>query len=242
MNIPSWQPEALESILALMLCTLGFTAYHFLSLSPRIRNHYTQKYGAEKGHTQHVFFQRYLGMFSIGLIPALVMWIVVGKGLPSYGVSLENFQTSILWILGLGAIILIINYVKKPKPQSLAFYPMIREKVWSKKLVLQNALSWMGYLVGYELMFRGILLFALVPLLGVWPAIAVNAALYSFAHIPKNVGETIGSIPLGVIFCLLTLHTGTIWIALCVHIMMALSNSFFSLRAHPDMQIAKGKN
>jgi membrane protease YdiL (CAAX protease family) len=239
MNLPPWQPEALTGILAIMLCTLGFTAYHFLSLSPRIKNRYAQKYGQEKGHTRHIFFQRYIGMLCIGLLPALVMWLVTGNGLADFGVPFENTTTSLLWILGLGVLIILINYFNTQNPKNLAFYPMIREKVWSRKLVMQNALSWIAYLVGYELMFRGILLFGLVPLLGVWPAIAVNAALYAFAHIPKNLGETIGAIPLGVLFCLLTLHTGTIWIALIVHIIIALSNSFFSLRAHPDMKLAK---
>jgi len=170
------------------------------------------------------------------------MWLVIGKGLPAYGVSFENVLTSLYWILGLGILIVAINFFNPKTPKSLAFYPMIREAVWSRKLAFQNAISWMGYLVGYELMFRGILLFSLVPLLGVWPAIIVNAALYSFAHLPKNVGETVGSIPVGVIFCLLTLHTGTIWIALCVHMVIALSNSFFSLRAHPEMTFSKGGN
>lgn len=236
MSIPSWQPEALESTLALLLFTLGFSAYHFLSLSPRLKEYFTQKYGAEKGHTRHVFFQRYLGMLSIGLIPALVMWLCLGKGLTAYGVTLENIDTSLYWILGLGTPILIISYFKTQSPGNLASYPMIREKEWGRKLVFQNAISWIGYLVGYELMFRGILLFGLVPLLGVWPAIAVNAALYALAHIPKNVGETLGAIPLGIFFCLLTLHTGTVWIAMFVHFIIALSNSFFSLRAHPEMK------
>jgi len=239
MNIPPWQPEALEGVLVLMLCTIGFTAYHFLSISPRIKNHYEQKFGPEEGQSRHVFFQRYTGMITIGLIPALVMMIVTGKSLGDYGVSTQNFPTSLAWIGGMGVLILIINYFNTQNPKNLAFYPMIRSKEWSRKLLLHNALSWMGYLLGYELMFRGLLLFGLVPLLGIWPAIAVNAALYAYAHIPKNLGETLGAIPLGVIFCLLTLHTGTIWIALFVHIIMALSNSFFSLRAHPDMRLKR---
>ena len=57
--------------------------------------------------------------------------------------------------------------------------------------MLTEGLGWFIYLFGYELLFRGILLFPLVAAIGVWPAIGVNIALYSATHIPKGVEETI---------------------------------------------------
>ncbi|MBW6536391.1 MAG: CPBP family intramembrane metalloprotease [Mariniphaga sp.] len=105
-----------------------------------------------------------------------------------------------------------------------------------------NLLGWFLYLLGYEFLFRGILLFSLVEPLGVWPAIAVNIALYSATHIPKGLAEAIGAIPLGLIFCLLTLASGTIWIAFIVHVAMAWTNSLTSVKFNPDIQyIPNGK-
>ena len=103
-------------------------------------------------------------------------------------------------------------------------------------LKIKNALGWAAYLFGYEILFRGILLFPLVAEFGVWPAIAVNIALYSSTHIPKGLDETIGAIPLGIVLCVLTLLTGTIWIAFFVHLAMALTNSFTALKHHPEMK------
>ena len=101
---------------------------------------------------------------------------------------------------------------------------------------MKNALGWTIYLFGYEILFRGILLFPLVTEFGVWQAIAVNVALYSATHIPKGLDETIGAIPLGIVLSLLTLQTGTIWIAFLVHVTMALTNSFTALKHHPEMK------
>ena len=67
-----------------------------------------------------------------------------------------------------------------------------------------NLLGWAIYLFGYEFLFRGILLFPLAETVGVWPAIAVNIALYSATHIPKGLDETLGAIPLGLVLCWLT--------------------------------------
>ncbi len=180
---------------------------------------------------------RYLGATTIGIIPAIVLLIITGKGLEDYGFAFKNHTTSLAWIGGLACIIIPMNFFNSKKEKNLAFYPNVREKEWTKKMVFTNALTWVSYLFGYELMFRGLLLFATVPLLGEWPAIILNAAIYALVHVPKNLEETIGAIPLGVVLCLITLTTGTIWVAFFVHITLALSNFFFSLKHHPEMKV-----
>jgi membrane protease YdiL (CAAX protease family) len=93
--------------------------------------------------------------------------------------------------------------------------------------------------LGYEFLFRGILLFPLVDALGVWPAVAINTVMYSATHIPKGLDETIGAAFLGVVLCLVTLITGTLWVAIVIHITMALTNSFSSIYHNPEMNFVK---
>lgn len=237
MNIPNWHSEYLEPVLALLLVTAGFAVYHFVSISEKVKSRFIEKHGPERGNTKMILFQRYLGAMTIGIIPGIVLMLVFGKSWAEYGFRFQNHLTSIYWIVGLAAVVLPINYFNSKKPKNLAQYPMIREKEWSKGLVFENAFSWCAYLFGYEFMFRGLLLFSTVPLMGEWPAIALNAAIYALVHVPKNLEETIGAVPLGVLLCLITLTTGTIWVAFFVHISLALSNSFFSLAAQPEMRI-----
>ena len=238
MNIPSWNPDYLEPILAIALLTAGFSIYHFVSIAEATQNRFAKKYGAGPGHTKMTLFNRYLGAMTIGIIPAIILVLVTGKSLADYGFKFENGLLSLYWIAGIACIVVPMNFFNSKKEKNLAFYPNVREKVWSKALVAKNAFSWVAYLFGYELMFRGLLLFATVPLLGEWPAIVLNAALYELVHVPKNLAETIGAVPLGVLLCLITLTTGTIWVAFFVHITLALSNFFFSLRHHPEMRVA----
>jgi membrane protease YdiL (CAAX protease family) len=174
---------------------------------------------------------------TIGVIPAAIMLILNKGDLASFGLAFQNHETSLAWIFGLALIIIPMNFFNSKKEKNLAFYPNVREKEWTKTMVAKNAFSWISYLFGYELMFRGVLLFSTIPLLGEWPAIVLNAALYALVHVPKNLEETIGAVPLGIILCLITISTGTIWVAFFVHITLALSNFFFSLRHHPDMKV-----
>lgn len=237
MNIPAWNTAYLEPILAFALLTLGFSVYHFVSISVKIKEKYLAQFGLIKGNTKFLWMTRYLGAMTIGIIPSITLLIVTGKNLEEYGIVFKSHGLSLAWIVGLACIIIPMNFFNSKKDKNLAFYPNVREKEWTKKMVATNAFTWIAYLFGYELMFRGLLLFATVPLLGEWPAIALNTALYALVHVPKNLEETIGAVPLGVILCLITLTTGTIWVAFFAHITLALSNFFFSLKHHPEMKV-----
>ena len=237
MDIPVWKTEYLEPVLAIALVTLGFSIYHFASISKKLMQRFIDKYGEVRGHTKATWFYRYLGAMTIGIIPAIIIILDLEKDLSDYGIAFKNHETSLYWIFGLALVIIPMNFFNSKKEKNLAFYPNIREKEWTKPMVVKNAFTWCAYLFGYELMFRGLLLFATVPLIGEWPAVILNASFYALVHVPKNLEETIGAVPLGVILCLITLTTGTIWVAFFVHITLALSNFFFSLKHHPEMKV-----
>ena len=237
MDIPVWKAEYLEPVLAIALVTVGFSVYHFYSISDKVKESFVKKFGETRGQTKATWAHRYVGAMTIGIIPAIIMVLVLDKDLSEYGVTFQNHDISLYWIFGLALIIIPMNFFNSKKEKNLAFYPNVREKEWTKGMVAKNAFSWCAYLFGYELMFRGILLFATVPLIGEWPAVILNASFYALVHVPKNLQETIGAVPLGIILCLVALTTGTIWVAFFVHITLALSNFFFSLRHHPEMKV-----
>ena len=178
----------------------------------------------------------------MGIFPTIICLIFLPEiTLADLGLTLiyETSLFSLFWIFVLSAIIVPLTYLSAQKPKNLANYPQIRAKVWSKKMLFINALGWFLYLFGYEFLFRGVLLIPLIEPLGMWPAIAINIALYSATHIPKGLDETIGAIPLGFTLCLLTISSGTIWIAFIVHVVIAWTNTFTALKFHPDMQLQK---
>tara|TARA_B100000886_G_scaffold233042_1_gene162801 strand:- start:646 stop:1182 length:537 start_codon:yes stop_codon:yes gene_type:complete len=178
----------------------------------------------------------------MGIFPTTICLILLPEiTLSDLGLTLiyETSLFSLFWIFVLSAIIVPLTYLSAQKPKNMVNYPQIRAKVWSKKMLFINALGWFLYLFGYEFLFRGILLIPLIEPLGMWPAIAINIALYSATHIPKGLDETIGAIPLGFILCLLTISSGTIWIAFIVHVVIAWTNTFTALKFHPDMELQK---
>ena len=238
----NWTALDLKICLPILSTLVFFSIYWFTSKSKKIKAIFFNKYDHDQASLKHIFFTKYFGFFSMGIFPTIIcLFFLPDITLEKLGLTFINETSlfSLLWILGLSVLIIPLVYFSAKKPKNLLNYPQIRAKVWTKKMLFINALGWFLYLFGYEFLFRGVLLIPLIEPLGMWPAIAINISLYSATHIPKGLDETIGAIPLGFILCLLTISSGTIWIAFIVHVVMAWTNTFTALKFHPEMQFQK---
>ena len=238
----TWTDLDLRISLPLLLTLVFFSIYWFTSKSEKIKKRFYDKYDHDQASLKHIFFTKYFGFISMGILPTIFCLVFLPElTLADLGLTFiyKTAQFSIFWILGLSILIIPLVYFSAKKPKNLVNYPQIRAKVWTKKMIFINALGWFLYLFGYEFLFRGVLLIPLIEPLGMWPAIAINIALYSATHIPKGLDETVGAIPLGFVLCLLTISSGTIWIAFIVHVVMAWTNTFTALKFHPEMNLKK---
>jgi membrane protease YdiL (CAAX protease family) len=230
MQMTSTLDNSIFLIAALAVASAGFVCYYFLPVAKFVQSWFRP----EKQETMVVLFQRLLGFIIFGILPVVIIQFPEGADISQFGIKCPVGATW-YWTAFLSVLVVVMNLLNASRPANLAMYPQVRKKEWSVKLFVASALTWILYLIGYEFLFRGFLLFAALPVMGLWPAIALNTAIYMLVHLPKGIKETLGAIPLGVILCYLTVQTGSIWIAVLVHIVMALSNEWLSLRAHPGM-------
>lgn len=221
-------------ISALAVTTFGFIAYLYI-VSPRFTLRILK---LEMGKPLQVYVQRLVGAFIYGILPVIIILISGKESFGEFGIKAPTGATY-LYTLALSVLILPMNYLNAPKPANLNVYPQIREGRWSLGLILGSAISWIIYLTGYEFLFRGFLFYTSLNIIGLWPAIILNTAIYSLVHLPKGFKEMAGAIPLGMVLCYLTYRTGSIWVAVFTHIILALSNEWFSLYKHPEMIIKR---
>lgn len=224
-----------QVVFVLALVITGFIIFWFISESDNLKKSFFSRLPKEKASIRWVLFQKYIGFLFLGIIPLLLSVLFLPFSLQDYGLGFQNMLVSLWWVAALAVIILLMNIRAARRPQNLAMYPMIRAKQWGRGLVMTNAMATFFYLFAYELLFRGILLMVCAFYLGVWPAIAINVALYSAVHLPKGPAETIGAIPFGLLICYITLTTGTIWVAVTVHVILSLSNDYLAVYYHPEM-------
>lgn len=237
--ILSLNAEHLPAILAIGAVTVGFIIYYFVMISPAAERKVRGKRDADEGQVRWIVFQRLWGGVILGLFALLTPLIGLGKAPWDYGMSFSIDGETALMILVMGVVIIGINLLRAGKPANLVQYPQIRVQRWNWPLLLASSGGWIIYLLGYELMFRGFLLYGCVEVMGIWPAIAINASIYSFAHFFKGIGETVGAIPFGIIICVLTLYTGNFMLAFIVHCFLALSNQTVAMWKHPEMTFGK---
>ncbi|MFC4723389.1 CPBP family intramembrane glutamic endopeptidase [Geojedonia litorea] len=88
------------------------------------------------------------------------------------------------------------------------------------------------FLLCYEFFFRGILLYKFLEIGSVYASILYCTVLYVLIHCFDSRKEILGAIPFGVVLCVFTFLTNSIWYAFFIH--MALSavyeiSMFYSL-------------
>jgi membrane protease YdiL (CAAX protease family) len=234
----NWSTTDTRVFLPIFFAVMFFVLYWFTAQSIKIKAFFFAKNTYDKASIKHVFFTKVFGFFSMGVAPTILcLFFIPELSIADYGLTIipKTSMFTVIWIVGLSFVVVPLAYFSAKKPKNLLNYPQIRAKFWTKKTLFINLLGWFLYLFGYEFLFRGTLLIPLEEALGVWPAIAINVALYSATHIPKGLDETLGAVPLGIVLCLLTLASGTIWIAFIVHLAMAWTNSITALKYNPKI-------
>ncbi|MDH5412506.1 MAG: CPBP family intramembrane metalloprotease [Flavobacteriaceae bacterium] len=78
------------------------------------------------------------------------------------------------------------------------------------------------FLFSYEFFFRGILFFSLLELNGLFIAITITTILYVLIHVFDTKKEIIGAIPFGIILCLFSYYTQSIWMAFIIHMTLSV--------------------
>lgn len=237
----SWDHEILLFVVAVVWSAVGFSIYIFLSRNRSIARKIWKAKPKLDSQAKEIVLQRLWGFIFLGVFPVIFLLFLPDKGLKDLGLGFSWQTAPPWWVLVVLVIILVAGFYSAKQAGNLAMYPQIRNQQWTKGLLALSGLSWVVFLLGYEFLFRGFLLYASLAVMDVWPAIALNSAFYALAHLYKGPGETFGAIPVGALLCYLTLLTGNIWTAVGIHAVMALSNEWWSIKANKNMHILKSK-
>jgi len=223
----------MSMIIPVVLVLVAFALYYLVISRPLMKIWFP---ATPAGHPRRVALQRLAGVFFFGILPQA--WLLAAKHFipQTTGTGPISWTRTLPALLLLCPVMFLAGYLSARQSGNRKEYPQIRINEWNSPLFLFNALSWAAYLLAYEFLFRGYLLFSLYEAGGYWPAVGINVGLYALVHLPKGWKETAGAIPFGLVICVLTLHTGNILTAFLAHLTMALSTEYFAIRANPDMR------
>lgn len=132
--------------------------------------------------------------------------------------TLQNERVLVSIILLLAAIMLGCSTAKKRFPCCPSF-TMVLTSATSFRFILFRTF----FLITYELFFRGALLFMVAKDVGERTAVAINVLLYGLVHSFSGRKEFIGTVPFGLLLCVISFWYQSVWPAVIIHLGLALS-------------------
>jgi membrane protease YdiL (CAAX protease family) len=128
-------------------------------------------------------------------------------------------------------VALLVGFIGSRDPAMQAQYPFSKEAcAGPRRFVLFEIAYFACYYVPWEFVFRGLLFFPLIPLVGLIPALAVQtiiSTLYHSGHPPTEIFAAIGA---GFIFGLIAYATGSIFYTAIIHAGVGISTDVFLYR------------
>lgn len=227
-NINQWQ--TLASILIAI-----FAYLLFLMISASLQDKFTARWGKEKGNIYRILFKRITGFVLFGIIPIFIILTGFSQEVTHFGLKVKSFPDTIYWTGGFMILLIALNAFIAPLPATLKTYPQIQVSSWTRKLLFINFVSWMFYLLGYEFMLRGFLLFSCLIVLGKWPAIMISSLIYMMYHAHKPKREIYGAFIFGMILGYLVIYLENLWISYFGHVALAISTELFAIKARSKM-------
>jgi hypothetical protein len=150
---------------------------------------------------------RDFGQARMGIGPAGWEWLAIGVGL--VGVVLVVIQA--------------VTVMRDPAKQA-----EVRDKVGALEVIVPrtpaegNAFGFLSFTAGVceEILYRGLLLGALSAVIGIWPAVAVSSVIFGLGHAYQGGTGILKTGLVGLAMALLTVFSGTIWIAALLHMVI----------------------
>lgn len=164
-----------------------------------------------------LFWLKTIGIIFWLIVPTMMMGFEETKALVG-DFQLSNAQLGTITLFFFLAIVTGFSQVKNVS-LLLSGISISPEKVIQISYIPLRIL----FLFAYEFWFRGILLFSLLTAFDMSWAILINVTLYAGLHAFSGKKEFLGSIFFGVILCMLSIWTESVWPAALIHLALSLS-------------------
>ena len=165
----------------------------------------------------------------LGVLPVAIARVVFGLTPRELGLGAGAVRTGLRWLIVGLPLAILAGWIGSRSPEVRAVYPLDPDlRLQALPLVLHAGVQFC-YFAGWEVLFRGVLLFGLRGRIGNGPANLVQTALSVVAHCGRALTETASALPAGLIFGWVDLSVGSIWYIALLHWIEGASLDVFIL-------------
>ncbi len=154
-------------------------------------------------------------LYFVLLIPVIL--IIHRRPLRDFGLSTGDWRFGLRVSLLFFAIMLPILWVASSTPEFQQVYPhsQIVRNDWTLFLIYEAA--FILYFIGWEFVWRGYMLFGLLPHTGATVAVLAQMIPFVILHYGKPMPETFGAIAAAIALGALSVRSRSFWYAVLIH-------------------------
>lgn len=146
------------------------------------------------------------------VLPLLVIILLFRESPANYGLRMGDWRVGLKWVVIACALMAVVLYVLAKTPAMKSYY-VARAPEGVLNLIYLTGVD----LLGWEFMWRGLMLFALAHYLGPGPAIFLQAVPFAFMHLGKPEIETLSTIFGGAAFGFIAWQSGSFLYPFLIH-------------------------
>jgi membrane protease YdiL (CAAX protease family) len=230
------------AFLAIFTTPLMFLLYYYTGKQKILLNLFVKPlFQSRSGESIEFISYKLTGILFTGIVPFIIFLLIVK--VPPSRIGLVIGRTFQFWYLLIILIIVtaIVSYQLSKSRKVQEKSPELKIRDWYPRHIILSVSAWLFYILGYEFLFRGVLWFLCSKAFGFWPALAINILLYSMVHLPQGKLMAMGTLPVGIILCLLSQLTGSFIPAFLIHSLIAVLTDLFSLYHNPEIHLHQSR-
>jgi membrane protease YdiL (CAAX protease family) len=230
------------AFLAIFTTLLMFLLYYYTAKQKILLNLFVKPlFPSRSGESIEFISYKLTGILFTGIVPFIIFLLIVK--VPPSRIGLVIGRTFQFWYLLIILIIVtaIVSFQLSKSRKVQEKSPELKIRDWYPRHIILSVSAWLFYILGYEFLFRGVLWFLCSEAFGFWSALAINLLLYAMVHLPQGKLMAIGTLPVGIILCLLSQLTGSFIPAFLIHSLIAVLTDLFSLYHNPEVHLHQSR-
>jgi CAAX protease family protein len=158
--------------------------------------------------------------FYLGLLPILTILIFLRKNPLNYGLRIGNYKIWLVYVCTFLVIAVPILYITSDLSSVRGYYS------GENFDLLTYSLEILIYMLGWEFMFRGFLLFGLKARFKEG-SILIQVIPFTILHLGKPEVETLSCVITGLLWGYIAYRGNSFWPAYIIHVVVNISNKLF---------------
>lgn len=180
-----------------------------------------------------MFQHNLAGAFLLGMVPLAAARFLCGRSPAELGLGRGNIRRGFMW-LGMGIpLAILVGKLSAGQPEFRSVYPLDPDLTAEPGVFARHAAFQLLYYFGWEVLFRGVLLFGLRDRVGFGTANIIQTALSVVVHFGRPFSETMAAMPAGLAFGGVARHTGSVWYVIIIHWVVGVAQDWFIVAGGP---------